>query len=76
MREHPRIGALHRLPLRPIRRSLNEGLQSDWASWSGTPRQMADLAGWVRRDPEARWWFRYTLAFGAGAIAALVVLTG
>lgn len=69
------IGSQHSLPMRRVRRSLNEGYMGPMSSFTGTPRQMADLAGWVRRDAESTWWFRYTLAFGAGAIVTLLVLT-
>lgn len=76
MREHPRIGALHRLPLRPVRRSLTEGLQSDWTTaWSGTPRQLQRLASTARRPFDSRWWFSHVLAFGAGATVMLLMLT-
>lgn len=73
MHEHPRIGALHRLPLRPIRRSLNEGLQSDWASWSGTPRQIDGLQ--TKDASRVAWWFSHGIAACIGATIVLWALT-
>ncbi len=68
------IGSQHSLPLRRVRRSLNEGYQGRWESWTGTPRQLVDLAARAR-DPESRWWFTHLLAFGAGAALMIGWLT-
>lgn len=58
-----------------VRRSTRTGYVGSLANWTGTPRQLAEIAGWVKPSPESRNWFRLTLAFGAGFTAALLWLT-
>lgn len=74
MRDPVQIGRCYSLPIRPVRRSLNEGFQGDWTCWGGTRRQLLDLAERTR-EPESAWWFRYTIAAGIGAVAMLLALT-
>lgn len=69
-----KIGSQHRLPLLPVRRSTSTGYCGRMSNWTGTPRQLVDLAERTR-DPESSWWFRYLMAFGAGATVMLLVLT-
>ena len=71
-----KIGSQHRVPLRPVRRSLAEGFQGDWvSSWGGTPRQIQRLSDSAKPAFDSRWWFSHILAMGAGATVMLLVLT-
>lgn len=74
MRDPVQIGRCYSLPIRPVRRSFNEGFQGDWTAWSGTKRQLLTLAEADRRDAETRWGFRYVFMFAAGFVLALLVV--
>ncbi len=73
MRDRVQIGRCYSLPIRPVRRSLNEGFQGDWASWSGTPRQIDGLQ--TKDASRVAWWFSHGIAACIGATIVLWALT-
>lgn len=70
-----KIGSQHRLPLLPVRRSTGMGYVGRLSNWSGTPRCLEELQGWVRVEPERKWWFSHIVAAGIGAMVAIAWMT-
>ena len=46
------------------------------ADWSGTPRQISELAAWVTGEPEHTWWWRAVSLIGIGVLLGLIFARG